>query len=132
MMKVIQARMLPWAVGLLTAVVIYLVFFVVPPAQGLGDYVRIAFFHIPMAWVSVLAFLMSAWWGAGYLRRQEMKADRLSAASAKLGLVFVVLATVSGAVFSKLTWGAYWNWDPRQTTVLRIAQRIGDHVSYCY
>lgn len=105
MMIVIQKRILPWVLGGLTAVWLYLVFLVVPPAQGLGNYVRIAFFHIPMAWVSVLAFLMSAWWGAGYLRRQEMKADRLSAASARLGLMFVVLATASGAVFSKLTWG---------------------------
>ena len=65
MMIVIQKRILPWVLGGLTAVWLYLVFWVVPPAQGLGNYVRIAFFHIPMAWVSVLAFLMSAWWGAG-------------------------------------------------------------------
>jgi len=37
--------------------------------------------------------------------------------SALLGLIFPLRATVSGAVFSKLTWGAYWNWDPRQTTI---------------
>lgn len=45
---------------------------------------------------------MFDWWGA---------------ASALLGLLFCLSATVSGAVFAKLTWGAYWNWDPRQTTV---------------
>ena len=129
MMIVIQKRILPWVLGGLTAVWLYLVFFVVPPAQGLGNYVRIAFFHIPMAWVSVLAFLMSAWWGAGYLRRQEMKADRLSAASAKLGLMFVVLATASGAVFSKLTWGAYWNWDPRQTTIFVLLLIYGAYLT---
>lgn len=109
--------MLQFIIGILSLAVLGAVFFVVPPAEGLGNYVRLAFFHIPVAWVSVLAFLMSAWWGARYLRSREMRFDVLSAGSVRLGLIFVLLATISGAVFSKLTWGAYWNWDPRQTTI---------------
>ncbi|SFT60774.1 heme exporter protein C [Selenomonas sp. GACV-9] len=124
-----QGNFLLAAIGLLSVVLIYLVFCVVPPAEGLGNYVRIAFFHIPVAWVSVLAFLMSAGWGAGYLRRQDMRFDALSAASAKLGLIFVVLATVSGAIFSKLTWGAYWNWDPRQTTIFVLLLIYGAYLT---
>ena len=50
-------------------------------------------------------------------KRQELRYDAKSARSAILGLIFTLMATVSGAVFSKLTWGAYWNWDPRQTTI---------------
>lgn len=102
----------------LTAVLLYAVFFVVPPAEGLGNLVRIAFFHIPVAWVSVLAFLVSAFYAGRYLRRPELRSDAVSAQSARLGFAFVLLATLSGAFFSKLTWGAYWNWDPRQTTIL--------------
>ena len=102
---------------LLTAAVVYAVFFLVPPAMGLGSLVRIAFFHIPVAWVAVLAFLVSAGYAVRYLRRPSPRFDAVSAESARLGLIFVVLATLSGAVFSKLTWGAYWNWDPRQTTI---------------
>lgn len=98
-MNLKQGNVLLAAIGSLTLVLLYLVFWVVPPAQGLGNYVRIAFFHIPLAWGSVLAFFMSAGWGAGYLRR-ELRFDALSAASAKLGLIFVVLATVRGAIFS--------------------------------
>ena len=93
------------------------VFFIVPPAEGLGNYVRIAFFHIPTAWVAVVAFFGAAYWGARYLKTRELRYDAKSARSAILGLIFTLMATVSGAVFSKLTWGAYWNWDPRQTTV---------------
>lgn len=102
---------------LLTAGLFYAVFFFVPPAEGLGSLVRIAFFHIPVAWVSVIAFLVGAWYALRYLRRPGKRFDAISAESARLGLIFVVLATLSGAVFSKLTWGAYWNWDPRQTTI---------------
>jgi heme exporter protein C len=105
------------------------VFFVVPPAEGLGNLVRIAFLHIPAAWVSVIAFFMSAWWAAAYLRRGNIRDDARSFSSARLGFVFTLLATVSGAVFSKLTWGAYWNWDPRQTTILVLLLIYGAYLT---
>lgn len=114
---------------ILTAGVLWAVFFLVPPAEGLGYYVRLAFFHIPVAWVSVLAFLVSAWSGVRYLRGRDMRQDRRSADSAVLGLVFVLLATASGAVFSKLTWGAFWNWDPRQTTIFVLLLIYGAYLT---
>lgn len=101
----------------LTFGVIWAVFYLVPPAEGLGNLVRIAFFHIPTAWVSVLAFILSAWWSIRYLQTRKMHSDTLSSRSAALGFGFCLLATISGAIFAKLTWGAYWNWDPRQITI---------------
>lgn len=115
--------------GGLTLVIMGLVFFVVPPAEGLGYYVRLAFFHIPVAWVAVIAFLVSAWQGAKYLRSRDLQADAKSAAAAQLGFCFVILATVSGAIFSKLTWGAYWNWDPRQTTIFVLLLIYGAYLT---
>ncbi|MBF1704663.1 MAG: cytochrome c biogenesis protein CcsA [Selenomonas sp.] len=109
--------MLVGVIAVLTLASLGAVFFIVPPAEGLGNYVRIAFFHIPTAWVAVVAFLGAAYWGARYLKTRELRYDAKSARSAILGLIFTLMATVSGAVFSKLTWGAYWNWDPRQTTI---------------
>ena len=97
--------MLAGTIGVLTLAVLYAVFFLVPPAEGLGNYVRIAFFHIPCAWVSVIAFFCAAYWGMRYLKTRELRFDDKSARSAVLGLVFTLLATGSGAVFSKLTWG---------------------------
>ena len=114
---------------ILTVMVAGAVFFVVPPAEGLGNLVRIAFLHIPAAWLSVIAFFMSAWWAAAYLRRGNMRDDARSFSSARLGFVFTLLATVSGAVFSKLTWGAYWNWDPRQTTILVLLLIYGAYLT---
>ena len=115
--------------GILTLLTIGLVFLVVPPAEGLGYYVRLAFLHIPVAWVAVLAFLISAYEGARFLRSGELAADAKSAAAAQLGFIFVILATVSGAVFSKLTWGAYWNWDPRQTTIFVLLLIYGAYLT---
>ena len=109
--------MLVGVIAVLTLASLGAVFFIVPPAEGLGNYVRIAFFHIPTAWVAVVAFFGAAYWGARYLKTRELRYDAKSARSAILGLIFTLMATVSVAVFSKLTWGAYWNWDPRQTTI---------------
>lgn len=114
-------------IAVLTLLVLALVFFVVPPAEGLGNFVRIIFIHIPCAWIGVLAFLVAAVYAWRVLRGGHdgaaapaaiAHADHLSARSAALGLAFTAVATVTGAIFSRLTWGAFWNWDPRQTTIL--------------
>ena len=101
----VEVMLLIAVIVLFTVAVAIGVFFFVPPAEGLGALVRIAFFHIPMAWVAVLAFFQNAWWGAAFLRRNDFAADVKSAAAAKLGLIFTLLATGSGALFAKLTWG---------------------------
>lgn len=116
-------------IALWTAAVAWAVFFVVPPAEGLGDKVRMAFFHIPVAWVSVLAFVLSAWWAFRYLATRRPEYDWKSSAAASLGLGFCILATASGAVFAKMTWGAYWNWDPRQTTIFVLLLIYGAYLA---
>lgn len=118
-----------YALTIWTLGVVWAVIFVVPPAEGLGYLVRIAFFHIPVAWVSVLAFLLAAWWAYKYLQTRDRSYDSLSAVSAALGLFFCLLATVSGAIFAKLTWGAYWNWDPRQTTIFVLLLIYGAYLA---
>lgn len=115
--------------GVFTIGVVGAIFFVVPPAEGLGEYVRIAFFHIPAAWVAVVAFFASAWKAALFLRKKDMRDDFLSARAAKLGCFFVLFATVTGAVFGKLTWGAFWNWDPRQTTIFALILIYGAYLT---
>lgn len=121
--------MLTGIIAVLTAILVYAALFVVPPIQGMGDVGRIVFFHVPMAWLAVVAFVMNAYWGAMYLKTKNMKNDFLSGRSAKLGMIFVLLATVSGAIFSKLTWGAYWNWDPRQTTIFVLILIYGAYLT---
>lgn len=79
---------------------------------------KIFFFSMQNAPVIYLAFLVTLIGSAMYLRTREMKWDTLASCSAKLALLFCSLVLVNGAIFSNLAWGAYWNWDPRQTTVL--------------
>lgn len=97
-----------------------------PAAQGFpGESSRIVFFHVPLAIVSFASFLVSAGFCAAYLTRRRMADDDAAAAAAGLGLLSCALATATGAVFSRLAWGAYWNWDPRQTSILVILMIYG-------
>ena len=81
---------------------------------------RILFFHVPMAWLAVLGFLGAMLYAMRYLRRRDPAADIRAAASAEMGFLFCVLATLSGALFARVQWGAAWNWDPRQTSILAL------------
>ena len=49
---------------------------------------------------------------------RDPRHDRAAAVAIELGLVFGVLATITGALWARIMWGAYWNWDPRQTSIL--------------
>lgn len=111
------------------AAVIWAVFTIVPPVEGLGNTVRLAFFHIPTAWVSVLAFILSAYWAYCYLKTREFVYDIKSAVAAVLGFAFSLIATISGSIFAKLTWGAYWNWDPRQTSIFVLLLIYGAYLT---
>lgn len=114
---------------LLTIALCAAIIFFVPPIKGLGDLAKIIFFHVPTAWVSVVAFFTSAFFAAKFLRTQNFSFDALSERAARLGFIFVLLSTISGAIFSKLTWGAYWNWDPRQTTIFVLILIYGAYLT---
>ena len=60
-----------------------------------------------------------------YLKTREKKSDDLALATAELGFLFCVLAMVSGSIFAKATWGSYWNWDPRETSIVILLMIYG-------
>lgn len=89
-----------------------------PAAQDfIGKSYRILYFHVPCAWASFVAFFAAAIWSIRFLRTRELRHDHAAVAAVELGLVFCVLATVTGAMWARTMWGAFWNWDPRQTSI---------------
>jgi heme exporter protein C len=100
-----------------------------PVIPGLEEKARLIFFHVPVAWLSVLAFLTSMWYAIRYLRTKELMDDTRSAAAAGLGLVFCVLATLTGAIWAKFNWGSFWNWDPRETSIFVLLLIYGAYFS---
>ena len=88
-----------------------------PVIPGLGEKARIIFFHVPTAWLAVIAFLGSMIYGIRYLVKKDLDDDVKSLASLQLGMVFVILATITGSIWAKFNWGSFWNWDPRETSI---------------
>jgi len=87
---------------------------------GLEQNAKIIFFHVPTAWLTVIAFLMSTVFCIQYLRKKNLDDDAKSYAAAQLGIIFCILATVTGSVWSKFAWGSFWSWDPRQTSIFAL------------
>ncbi|HUU45471.1 MAG TPA: cytochrome c biogenesis protein CcsA [Acidobacteriota bacterium] len=88
-----------------------------PPLASLtagGGSSRIFFFHVPVAMVSFLSFMIAAGYAVAYLRTRRPVHDEAQAVAAELGLTFSIVAMITGAIWAKQAWGAYWNWDPRQ------------------
>lgn len=103
------------------AAVIAGAFLWVEPAEGfIGESSRIVFFHVPCAWTAALAFVVAAAYSLVYLTRRNPRADGIAEAAVRLGLLFAILTLVTGSLFAKIMWGAYWNWDPRQSSYLLL------------
>ncbi len=108
----------PWLLCAWFLLVIWAAFFFAPTAQGFkGESARIVFFHVPQAWVAVLAFCVNLWASIKYLRTRDLIDDARAAAAAGLGLLFSILATVTGSLFARVMWGSFWNWDPREVSI---------------
>ena len=111
--------------GFLLSAVIIAVFLMPAPQKELGDVSRIFFFHVPVAWVAVLAFFVSMLNSIFLSSKKELKYDIQAASAARLGFLFCILAMITGMIFAKNTWGSFWNWDPRETSIFILVLIYG-------
>ncbi|GAB4228773.1 MAG: heme ABC transporter permease [Methyloligellaceae bacterium] len=113
--------LLPWLTGLtvaLLAVGLYLAFFVAPPDYQQGQTVKIMFIHVPSAWLAMMGYSLIAVSSIGTLVWRHPLADVSAKAAAPIGAAFTLLALITGSLWGKPTWGTYWVWDARLTSVL--------------
>jgi heme exporter protein C len=122
---------LRWLLWLVTSLVIIGAFLPsTQPMKGfLGQTGRILYFHVPAAWVSFVAFLCAGYFSIRYLAGRRPEHDRKAAVAVELGLTFGVLATIAGAIWARVQWGAYWNWDPRQTSITMVLLFYGAYLA---
>jgi len=92
----------------------------VPPDARQGDAVRIMFVHVPAAWVAMMAYGLIAVFSVVYLVGRKPGADIAAKAAAPLGAVFAGLGLVTGSLWGKPMWGAFWVWDGRLTSFLLL------------
>jgi heme exporter protein C len=99
---------------------LYLAFIISPPAKGLGELARILYLHVPLAWVGTLSFLISGIGAVLFLVTRKKTTLILMETAAGLGMLFIILTTITGSIWAKVSWGSFWNWDPRETSMAMI------------
>ncbi len=103
---------------ILFVLALYLIFIYVPTEETMGIVQRIFYFHVPVAWVAFLAFFVVFLGSILYLWKRDSKWDIIASSSAEVGVVFTTLVLITGPIWAKPIWGAWWTWDARLTTAL--------------
>lgn len=106
------------AIALVLAAVGLWMGFAAPDDYQQGQTVRIMFIHVPAAWLSMFVYACLAVASFLSLVFRHVLADAAAQAAAPLGAAFTFLALVTGALWGRPMWGAYWVWDARLTSVL--------------
>ena len=113
----------PWlgVAGVLAAVLgLYGALVTSPPDYQQGETVRIMYIHVPAAWTAMLAYALLAGCSGGYLVWRHPLAGLAARAIAPAGAALTAICLVTGMLWGKPTWGAYWVWDARLTSVLLL------------
>jgi len=104
--------------ALLTAVGLYLGFWVAPADFQQGQAYRIIFVHVPASWMSMLIYVAMAFWAWLGLSFKTRVSGMMTQALAPTGALCCFLSLWTGALWGKPMWGAWWVWDARLTSEL--------------
>lgn len=114
-------RFLPYAL-IATAIVLfcagsYYGLAIAPPEQFMGEVQRIMYVHVPTAWGAMLVLAWAFVCAVAWLVSEQWRWDHRLDAAIEMSVVLCFLLSLQGAIWAKPTWGVWWDWDPRLTTV---------------
>ena len=109
---------LGWAGAAMIAVAVYAGLFVTPRDYLQGESVRIMYVHVPAAWLG-----MAGWTGIAVASLMQLIwRHPLAAVAARAiavpGALFAAICLVTGSIWGRPTWGTWWEWDGRLTSML--------------
>ena len=111
----------PWLAAvtlLLLAAGLYLAWFGSPADYRQGETVRIMYVHVPAAWMALFVYSVIASSSFVFLVWKHPVADIVARSSGPIGMAFALLTLITGALWGKPMWGAWWVWDARLTSML--------------
>ncbi len=86
-----------------------------------SDSVRIMYVHVPSAWISLGIFSLISILSFGILIFKNKNFSLIAKSLAPSGLLFNIIALVTGSIWGRPTWGTWWAWDARITSMLLLA-----------
>jgi heme exporter protein C len=116
----LAGRLLPWltAATLLAFAVGGVAAYLAPDDYQQGATVKIMFIHVPAAWLGIFAWVLMSMAALGTLVWRHPLADVAAKAAAPIGAAFTLMCLLTGSLWGRPMWGAYWVWDARLTSVL--------------
>ena len=93
----------------------------VSPDRLMGETVRILFLHVPAAWLGMGGWTAIALSSLVFLVWRHPLAALAARAAAVPGLVFTLICLITGSIWGRPTWGTWWVWDGRLTSMLVLA-----------
>ena len=103
---------------ILTAIALIWGLFYLPPDRLMGDTVRILIVHVPSAWLGMGGWTAIAISSLVFLVWRHPLASLAAQAAALPGAVFTALCLITGSLWARPTWGTWWVWDGRVTSML--------------
>jgi heme exporter protein C len=112
-----------WPLTIVTALTIfiqlYMVFLYAPTEKYMGHVQRLMYFHVPSAFAGFTAFGIVFGASILYLYTKNKRWDQIAYASGEIGVLFTTLVLVTGSLWARPVWNAWWVWeDPRLVTAL--------------
>ena len=101
-----------------------------PPDYLQGDSVRIMYVHVPSAWIGLASFTSIALLSIANFLFKIKNIKLITKSIAPIGLMFTCLAIVTGSLWGQPTWGTWWAWDARITSMLILALFL--YWFYCF
>jgi heme exporter protein C len=117
----LSGQLLPWLAGsgaFITAIGLAWGLFLAPADWQQGDAVRIMYVHVPSAWLASAGYFALALCSLASLVWRHPLADLAAAEIGPVGGGFTAMCLISGSLWGKPMWGAWWVWDARLTSVL--------------
>ncbi|MBC6444080.1 MAG: cytochrome c biogenesis protein CcsA [Alphaproteobacteria bacterium GM202ARS2] len=119
--RAVSGRVTPIALVLLLVTLptgLAYAFFLSPPDYLQGETVRIMYIHVPSAWLALALYGAIAVASGITLTLKLPMAGHFATAASPVGACFTAIALISGSLWGKPTWGTYWVWDARLTSML--------------
>lgn len=91
-----------------------------PPDARQGHLAKIMYLHVPTAWWGLFAYMMLAASSAAFIIWRHPISALLAQAIAPVGTMLTLVCLITGMIWGQPTWGTWWAWDPRLTSMLLL------------